>query len=184
MGQCTSLLKSPTSKPSKRGALKESWGNTRKGIKESLGYDAAAAPNQITPDNIFVPIQQENILPQIPIGRHHPVPRKGVEDDDKRTMHTNKFYANAFLGAQNMPVWTHPYHVWWGKGWLETGVLQSFGMNVGHVEEGDVTYGPGDPANVGLLIVCVKYLWKRAYAVLGLCQSSQAVTCSVGKGTR
>jgi endo-1,3(4)-beta-glucanase len=63
-------------------------------------------------------------------------------------MHTNKFYANAFLGEQNQPIWTHPYSVWWGKGVDETGKLKSMGLCIGHTEERDVEYGPGDPASV------------------------------------
>ncbi|KAF2643556.1 endo-1,3(4)-beta-glucanase 1 precursor [Massarina eburnea CBS 473.64] len=99
-------------------------------------------------DNIFVPIQEDNILPQIPIGTYHPVPRKGVEDSDLRTLNTNKFYANAFLGEQNQPIWTHPYYLWWqkGKNVVDMGGLATWGMCVGHSELGDVIYGPGDPA--------------------------------------
>jgi endo-1,3(4)-beta-glucanase len=99
-------------------------------------------------DNIFIPIQTDIILPQIPIGEQHPVPRKGIEDDEYRTLHTNKFYANAFLGEQNQPVWTHPYVLWWGKGGKGFGGFASWGMNVGHCEEGDVEYGDGVPAKV------------------------------------
>lgn len=148
MGQSQSR---PTSSPNPKDPKKDarsSWRGTTKGILTSFGYTTAAVPDETPPDNIFVPIQQDNILPQIPIGRNHPVPRKGVEDDDNRTMHTNKFYANAFLGNQNMPVWTHPYSIWWGKGWQEPGLLQTVGMNVVHSEEEDLIYGGGDPANV------------------------------------
>ena len=98
-------------------------------------------------DNIFVPIQPDDILPQIPIGQQHPVPRKGIEDDEYRTLHTNKFYANAFLGEQNQPIWTHPYVLWWGKG-KDAGVFPSWGMNVGHCEEEHVMYDKGKTAKV------------------------------------
>ncbi|KAH9864463.1 hypothetical protein J1614_010397 [Plenodomus biglobosus] len=137
-----------TTPDSKRESWRESWRDTRKGILTTFSHSTTATADEIPPDNIFVPIQQDNILPQVPIGRHHPVPRTGIEDDDKRTLHTNKFYANAFLGNQNMPIWTHPYSIWWGKGWLEQDLLQTYGINVTHVEEQDVAYGPGDPANV------------------------------------
>ncbi|KAF2689955.1 glycoside hydrolase family 81 protein [Lentithecium fluviatile CBS 122367] len=100
----------------------------------------------IPADNIFVPIQADNILPQIPIGQHHSVPRKGIEDDEYRTLHTNKFYANAFLGEQNQPIWTHPYSLWWGKGGREPGYFATWGMNVGHAELEDLAYGEGNPA--------------------------------------
>ncbi|OAL06307.1 endo-1,3(4)-beta-glucanase 1 precursor [Phaeosphaeriaceae sp. SRC1lsM3a] len=127
----------------------ETWLYHRKqNILTSFGYPHAASTNaDIPPDNIFVPIQQDDILSQIPIGRHHPVPRKGVEDDDTRTMHTNKFYANAFLGDQNEPIWTHPYSLWWGKGVTNPGLLKSVGLCVSHVEESDLEYGTGDPPN-------------------------------------
>jgi endo-1,3(4)-beta-glucanase len=130
---------------------KDSWQSTRKGILGPFGYaQAPIAAAEIPPDNIFVPIQADNILPQVPIGRHHPVPRKGVEDNEDRTMNTNKFYANAFLGDQNQPIWTHPYSVSWGKGWdeKEPGLVKTWGMCVSHIEESDLGYGPGDPTNV------------------------------------
>jgi endo-1,3(4)-beta-glucanase len=76
------------------------------------------------------------------------VPKKGVEDDDKRTMNTNKFYANAFLGDQNKPIWTHPYSMWWGKGWDEADMMKTWGMCVSHIEEGHLVYGQGDPSNL------------------------------------
>ncbi|KAF2025756.1 endo-1,3(4)-beta-glucanase 1 precursor [Setomelanomma holmii] len=111
---------------------KESWQSTRK---------------EIPPDNIFVPIQADSILPQIPISWQHPVPRKGIEDNSDRTLNTNKFYANTFLGDQNQPVWTHPYSVWWGKGWEEPGMMKTWGMCISHNEEADLQFGPGDPAS-------------------------------------
>jgi endo-1,3(4)-beta-glucanase len=121
---------------------------TRKGFFNSFGYPSApTAAAEIPSDNIFVPIQEDNILPQVPIGRHHPVPRKGVEDGDKRTMNTNKFYANTFLGDQSKPIWTHPYSVWWGKGWEEPGMMKTWGMCISHIEESDFAYGDGDHTN-------------------------------------
>jgi endoglucanase Acf2 len=104
--------------------------------------------NVTPPDNIFVPVQADDILPQIPIGWKHPLPRKGIQDDEYRTLHTNKFYANAFLGEQNQPIWTHPYSIWWGKGGKEPGYLATWGMNVEHTELEDLTYGEKDPARV------------------------------------
>jgi endo-1,3(4)-beta-glucanase len=135
-------LSKPTKKDGWLGSLRE----TRQGIKSTLGYSASTVPDEIPPDNIFTPIQQDDILPQIPIGRHHPVPRTGVEDDDRTTMHTNSFYANAFLGQQNQPIWTHPYSIWWGKGTLDVGMVQTWGMCISHIEEKDLVFEPGDPA--------------------------------------
>lgn len=126
------------------------WREHSYNILSSFGYKATAEPpsDEIPPDNIFVPIQADNILPQIPISDHHPVPRTGIEDNDLRTLHTNSFYANAFLGGQNQPIWTHPYSIWWGKGSQDQGTLQTWGINVGHVEESDLQYGPGEPPKV------------------------------------
>lgn len=126
------------------------WRGHRRDILTSFGYKttAADASDETPPDNIFVPIQADDILSQIPISNHHPVPRKGIEDNDLRTLHTNSFYAHAFLGEQNQPIWTHPYSIWWGKGSQEPGMLQTWGLNVGHVEEADLQYGPGDPPKV------------------------------------
>ncbi|KAF2874314.1 endo-1,3(4)-beta-glucanase [Massariosphaeria phaeospora] len=123
---------------------KESWQHS---LLTSIGVGTTASEtDKIPPDNIFVPIQQDNILPQVPIGAHHPVPRKGIEDDDYRTLHTNKFYANTFLGEQNQPVWTQPYSIWWGKGSKEVGQLPTWGMGIAHIETEDLVYGEGDPA--------------------------------------
>jgi endo-1,3(4)-beta-glucanase len=77
---------------------------------------------------------------------------KGVLDDPAIPKHTNKFYANAIIGRQNQPVWTHPYSIWWGKGADEPGKLKTMGMCVCHVEESDLEYGPGDPASVSELL--------------------------------
>lgn len=126
----------------------KSFRPSRKDSLQSFLSSKTVAPNETPPDNIFTTIQQDSILPQIPIGRHHPVPRKGIEDDDRRTLQTNKFYANAFLGEQNQPVWTHPYSIWWGKGWTEPGLVQTWGMCVSHVEESEVVFAPGDPSPV------------------------------------
>lgn len=149
MGKTLSRPTSAVKTDTKKELWKGSWRDTRKGILTSFGYSATVIAVDIPLDNIFVPIQQDNILPQVPIGGHHPVPRTGIEDDDKRTLHTNTFYANVFLGNQNMPVWTHPYSICWGKGWAEPGLLQTYGINVTHVEEEDIAYGPGVPINVG-----------------------------------
>ncbi|KAG9189142.1 endo-1,3(4)-beta-glucanase [Alternaria panax] len=138
----TRALSNRTKRDGWLGSLRE----TRQGIKSTLGYNASTLPDEIPPDNIFTPIQQDDILPQIPIGRHHPVPRTGVEDDDKTTLHTNSFYANAFLGQQDQPVWTHPYSIWWGKWKLDAGMVQTWGMCISHIEEKDLVFEPGDPA--------------------------------------
>jgi endo-1,3(4)-beta-glucanase len=137
-------------------ASKRAWLDSFLGSRQSLSSSSANNSSTVTisptlpADTIFTSIQKDDILPQVPIGRHHPVPRTGIEDDDMRTLHTNGFYANAFLGKQNQPVWTHPYSLWWGSGWANVGLLQTEGMCVSHVEETDLVFEPGDPAKVGL----------------------------------
>jgi len=144
-------LKSSTDKEESR---RKSWRETLKETLTSLKLTTtspttnANATAVIPEDNIFVPIAQDSILSQIPIGMHHPVPRTGIEEKD-RPLHTNKFYANTFLGGQGHPIWTQPYSIWWGKGSSE-GQFPTRGMSVGHVEEGDLIIADGDPAPVRL----------------------------------
>jgi endo-1,3(4)-beta-glucanase len=144
--------KRPKPKPTPVKEEKHSWLATGKGILNNLGHATApAVAADIPPDNIFVPIRPDKILSQIPIGNHHPMPRTGVMDDNKRTMHTNKFYANAFLGKQNEAIWTHPYSLFWGKDHEGEGVVKTWGMCVSHVEENELAFGPGDPSSVSVL---------------------------------
>lgn len=146
MGQSHPTV-SPTKSVDNEDPTSSSWKETLRDTLSSFGLTATAtgaAPS----DNIFVPIQQDDILDQIPISRHHPVERKGVEDNENTTMHTNKFYANSFLGGQDQPIWTHPYSIWWGKGHTENGVFPTWGMNIGHIEESELTMPEGDPAQV------------------------------------
>ncbi|ORX96514.1 endo-1,3-beta-glucanase Engl1 [Clohesyomyces aquaticus] len=99
-------------------------------------------------ENIFVPIAKDDILCQIPIGRHHPVKKLGIEDNDTRTLHTNKFYANFFLGNQDQPVWTHPYLLSWAKGVSRARSqpgLKSWGMAIDQTDTEAVEFAPGDP---------------------------------------
>lgn len=149
MGRTRSTL-NPSRKQTWTKSLRQSF----KGTLTSMGFTTttAAAPtptpteNALPEGNIFVPIEPDNILPQIPINNAHPVPRTGIEDSADATLQTNKFYANAFLGAQNQPIWTHPYSIWWGKG--QKGAFETWGMNVAHIEESELSYGEGDPVRV------------------------------------
>ncbi|KAF2021039.1 glycoside hydrolase family 81 protein [Aaosphaeria arxii CBS 175.79] len=149
MGQSSSSKSPPPDSdddPTWTESLREDLKATLSPIRLSSVKPSASATAAPVPDaNIFVPIQRDDILSQIPIGRHHPVPRKGIEDDYDRTLHTNKFYANAFLGNQDQPIWTHPYFIWWGKG-TSGGQSETWGMNIGQVEAEEVVLGEGDPA--------------------------------------
>ena len=148
MGQSLSTSQKPLAGSSSGKKLgKESWRETWRGPATPAATNTGAT---IPEDNIFVPIAQDNILPQIPIGQHHPVPRLGIEDDDKHTFHTNKFYANSFLGDQTQPVWTQPYSIWWGRGNIknEPGQWPTWGMNIAYIEADDVVISEGDPPKV------------------------------------
>lgn len=57
-------------------------------------------------------------------------------------MHTNKFYANFFLGGQHQGAWTHPYSVSWSSG---GGNAKGWGLAVSHIERNQLAYGPSNP---------------------------------------
>ena len=92
-GSATSITSNATADSKKTS---RSWRERRRNI---LGHSmtVAAKSDEVPPDNIFVPIQADDILPQIPISNHHPVPKTGIEDNDRQTLHTNSFYADAFI---------------------------------------------------------------------------------------
>jgi endo-1,3(4)-beta-glucanase len=92
--------------------------------------------------NIFVSIASGNPPAQVSRRADHPVSQLGITRQDS-PVHTNKFYANFFLGTQHQPVWTHPYSLQWADG---SGNLVSYGMSVSHIERKQLAYGPGDPA--------------------------------------
>ncbi|KAH7135582.1 endo-1,3(4)-beta-glucanase 1 precursor [Dendryphion nanum] len=147
MGLCPSF---PSRLKTKKGDEKEKWSESWKDTLTSIGFNngpiTSAGVDVESEDNIFKPIQQDNILPQIPISCHHPVPRKGIVNKYNKTLQTNKFYANAFLGNQDQPIWTHPYFIWWGRGNSGKDVFETWGMNIAHIEEQELVYGEGNPA--------------------------------------
>ncbi|KAF2744667.1 glycoside hydrolase family 81 protein [Sporormia fimetaria CBS 119925] len=148
MGQPESKLSRASSFydiPTEYKSLRQTVRSSVRDKVNSFGLTTTAAVVDVE-DNIFVPIQQDNILPQIPIGRHHPVPRTGIEDDEDRTLQTNKFYANAFLGNQDQPIWTHPYSLWWSRGQTQGGQYPTWGMSFGHIEAEQVAMPEGNPA--------------------------------------
>ena len=71
---------------------------------------------------------------QIKSRNDHLVQKLNIVDQDV-PLETNKFYANLFLGDQDMSVWTHPYSLKWAKGRGDT-----FGMAVSHVEREQLAY--------------------------------------------
>jgi endo-1,3(4)-beta-glucanase len=139
MGKKQSTITSASEKETRR----DTWKDT----VTSFGVSTTSRRG-VPPDNIFTPIQADNILPQFPIGKHHPVERKGIEDDEDHMTHTNKFYANIFLGNQGHPIWTHPYSIWWGRGDDSRGQFKTYGLNIAHAEKSDVEFGAGHPVKV------------------------------------
>lgn len=60
---------------------------------------------------------------------------------NSKPVETNKFYGNMLLGDQTLPVWTHPYSVWFSKD------LNYEGLAVHHVPNSDRVYGPDANSN-------------------------------------
>ena len=56
--------------------------------------------------------------------------------------HTNKFYANFYLGSQSSGVFTHPYTLTWAKG---TGNAKSWGMVVTQLDDSAKSFGDPNP---------------------------------------
>ena len=142
MGQSPSLIRSSvrSSEPSP---------TSRRHTLSSLGRPNPTPTTKVIPsDNIFVPIQPDDVLGQVPIHIKHPLPRTGIEDSEDKPIQTNRFYANAFLGKQDQPVWTHPYFLWWGKGGSDPTQFATWGMNISHAENEDLVFGPGEPPKV------------------------------------
>lgn len=147
MGQSRSIIRSSI-------RSSEPCPTSRRHTLSSLGRPNPTPTTKVIPnDNIFVPIQLDDVMGQVPIHLKHPLPRTGIEDGEDKPIQTNRFYANAFLGKQDQPVWAQPYVLWWGKGGSDLAQFATWGMNVGHAESGDLVFGPGDPPKV-----CESYL--------------------------
>ncbi|KAF2468624.1 endo-1,3-beta-glucanase Engl1 [Lindgomyces ingoldianus] len=148
MGHGPSVESSSSSSSTKESWWKETWKSTIK----SAGWTTKSTSTSAPEDDIFVPIAKDNILSQIPIGRHHPVKKLGIEDSDTRTIQTNKFYANFFLGGQNQPVWTHPYVIWWTKGVAKVSAkepdMTSWGIGIDQTDGDAVEFPPGEQTPV------------------------------------
>ncbi|CCE61227.1 hypothetical protein TPHA_0A01440 [Tetrapisispora phaffii CBS 4417] len=52
---------------------------------------------------------------------------------------TNKFYGNILLGDQTLPIWTHPYSVWYSK------EDEFRGLAISHTKASQRVFGDGDP---------------------------------------
>ena len=111
----------------------------------SLGPTATANVTSISAGDIFQPIATDAPPPQVASRSDHPVPRLGIQQQQKR-LQTNKFYANFFLGDQSAGTWTHPYSVSWSKGSGQSG---SWGLAISHIERNQLATGPKTSSNAG-----------------------------------
>lgn len=102
---------------------------------------SVVSPTLSQQDNIFVAIATDAPPSNIPSQPNHPVPRLGIENTTA-PIETNKFYSNFFLGDQMASTFTHPYSLAWLKG---TGVGNSWGIGISHIERSQLAFGPGNP---------------------------------------
>lgn len=66
----------------------------------------------------------------------HPVQIPNL-NPKQNPVETNKFYGNMLLGSQTLPVWTHPYSVWYSKD------IESLGLAVSYIKSSEKVLGPG-----------------------------------------
>ncbi|KAI5810909.1 putative endo beta 1,3-glucanase, GH81 family [Peziza echinospora] len=132
----------------------------KRGTKDKRQFGAA------TVADIFIPIATTEPSAIFPRRTTHQVSRKNVQELDMAA-HTNKFYANIFLGTQDRPVVTMPYSVWWSKGDVngQTGLVNPWGLSVAHVDENQRQYGPTNSvgsAGTGAIEYYYSPIWVRS----------------------
>ncbi|KAF1963501.1 hypothetical protein CC80DRAFT_433136 [Byssothecium circinans] len=135
---------------------------------EPIDSSLAPGPTQSLANaapNIFVPMAADAPPAQIQRRGDHAVKKLNIVDKDV-PIQTNKFYANWFLGSQNLPVWTHPYSLSWAKG---TG--NTYGMSISHIERTQLAWDQGTPpryfiAPVGIRHIVLSALELQASTVL------------------
>jgi endo-1,3(4)-beta-glucanase len=95
----------------------------------------------LTIGDIFRPIDSNITI--FEFKENHPISPKGLNKDEP-IIQTNKFYANLFLTDQHQPVYTIPYSIAW------TGCNQRRlchkGIVISHIDEDQLHFGPGSPA--------------------------------------
>lgn len=99
--------------------------------------------NYTSSENASANIFDEPISMKPPLSlftrREHPVKfPPNLNHSPGKPVDTNKFYGNLLLGNQTLPVWTHPYSVWYSK---ET----FFGLAVSHIRASQRAFGPDIP---------------------------------------
>ncbi|OJD21817.1 hypothetical protein ACJ73_06842 [Blastomyces percursus] len=95
-------------------------------------------PPSMSGQNIFEPINRDPIPQNIPSRDDHPLKRDNISDT-QGPVHTNKFYANFFIGSQANYGFVQPYAVGWAKG---TGSVKSYGLTISHTEANQLAFGP------------------------------------------
>ncbi|KAK9451563.1 endo-1,3(4)-beta-glucanase [Limtongia smithiae] len=73
--------------------------------------------------------------------RPHPLLPKSVavnnEDGKGTPIHTNKFYANLYLGNQDLGVFVVPYVIWWNRG-----IQDTWGLGISQTSKEQRVFGP------------------------------------------
>lgn len=88
--------------------------------------------------NIFdYPVGTQPPPRTIPTTNKHPANKLGVKG--LGPAHTNKFYANFFLGNQGAPNYCVPYSLSWAKG---LGAAMSWGLAISHTDADQRVFGP------------------------------------------
>ncbi|KAF2203362.1 glycoside hydrolase [Delitschia confertaspora ATCC 74209] len=94
-------------------------------------------------DTIFTPMATSVVAPaEIPQFPNHPIVPKGVIDEPKKPIQTNKFYANWLFAEQTSPIYTHPYSLVVQQGWQPA---LNWGMGISHMDANDIMFAEGTP---------------------------------------
>lgn len=93
-------------------------------------------PRLQTEDPLLKPIS--NDAPGFHPTSDHPV--KLPQMTTESPVQTNSFYGNLLVEDQNLPVWTHPYVVWFNR-------KDTYGLAVSHSTNEQKAYGPDPNAN-------------------------------------
>ncbi|KAG7926121.1 hypothetical protein KL925_003883 [Ogataea polymorpha] len=118
--------------------------------RDYQGQQTAVQKDQKVSNSLFVPVSCDP--PAVPCGSVHPVPLPKFYKQDK-PVQTNNFYGNLLVGEQTLPVWTHPYSVWYSKD------PDYVGLGISHTASSQKVFGDDPNANP------VKYF----FSPVGIC---------------
>jgi endo-1,3(4)-beta-glucanase len=91
------------------------------------GQPGPAPTNYYTNGDIFAPVDTSappSVFPREALDIELP----GGLNGGGNPIHTNKFYANLFLGSQHSPVYAQPYSIWWSND------ANYYGMAISHTD--------------------------------------------------